>query len=361
MSVPRSDSYDTIVVGAGPAGVMAALGASGGGRVLLADAATLPRRKSCGGMLHSLTQGFLGRWGGVPDGIVLDPSHVAFRYVDWDRKIRKATDLVFENVDRAGFDEWLVSLLPDSVEVVGGVRLTGLSQDDRGVTVTFHADGAERRAWCANLVGADGARSSVRRALGSDSAASYVTLQDFVTVTGDLPAFFDCIYMRDVGDGLAYAYLVPKGTCAIVGSVFYPKTKHPSQLQDRVLEIIRRGTPGLGASVGREACAARYVRHASDIRAGVGRVLLAGEAGGFMSPTSGEGISYALRSGSLAGEAIAGESGEDALAAYRRSVSPLASDIRRRLRWLPLMESRAGKYLAGFAPASLVSRVTQGL
>ena len=206
-----------------------------------------------------------------------------------------------------------------------------------------------------------------------------------MAVSDELPPFFDCIYMRGVGDGLAYAYLVPKGDRAIVGSVFYPKTKHPSQLQDRVLDIIRQDTPALGATVAREACAARYVRRGNDIRAGSGRVLLAGEAGGFMSPTSGEGISYALRSGFLAGEAVC--AGGDAvdiltfhaakglewpvvhLAGVEDGLVPIGhakrdaelAEERRLLRWLPLMESRAGKYLAGLAPTPLVSRVTQGL
>ena len=57
----------------------------------------------------------------------------------------------------------------------------------------------------------------------------------------------------------------------------------------------------LGRSVKREAAAALYVRTGEDTVPGVGRVLLAGEAGGFMSPTSGEGISYALETGFQAG------------------------------------------------------------
>ena len=360
MGRPGSDTYDTIVIGAGPAGVMAALRASAAGHVLLADAAPLPRNKSCGGMLHELTQDFLREWGGVPENIVVEPRSVAFRYVDWDRDIRKVTDLSFVNVDRAGFDEWLLSLLPESVEVLGGAKLAGVTQDGEGVIARFGSGNDATEVHCSFLVGADGARSTVRRALGSGTAAAYVTLQDFVSLSGDLPPYFDCIYMRDVGAGFGYGYLVPKGDLAIVGSVFYPKTKRPSELQDRLLDTLRSRIPALGPSVRREACAALYVRSMADVVPGSGRVLLAGEAGGFMSPTSGEGISYALRSGSLAGAAIA-DAGSDALPAYAASIAPLAADIRRRLRWLPLMESRAGKYLAGSTPASIVSRVTRGL
>lgn len=361
MTAPATDRYDTVVAGAGPAGIMAAVHAAKRGNVLLVDSSTLPRDKSCGGMLHELTQEFLAPFGEIPQAIVLDPSHVQFRFVDWDRAIRKVTDLRFVNVDRAGFDAWLLTLLPDNVEVVDGCGVESLAQDRDSVTVHLRSAGGATAVTCENLVGADGARSSVRRSLGVGAAASYVTVQDFVELRGELPAYFDCIYMRDMGDSFAYAYVVPKGSVAIVGSVFYPKTKRPWEKQDLALDILRSAMPELGASVKREAACALFVRSANDIAPGVGRVLLAGEAGGFMSPTSGEGISYALRSGRAAGVAVAGNTPAETLDAYRAGTTDIARDIRRRLRWLPFMESRVGKYVAGFVPAPLVSRVTQGL
>lgn len=358
---PSLDRYDTVVAGAGPAGVMAALHAAERGEVLLVDAAPLPRDKSCGGMLHEFTQEFLQPFGGIPDDIVLSPRHVNFRYVDWDRRIRKPTALRFVNVDRARFDDWLVSLLPGNVEVIGGCSMHAFEQDADGVRITLRtADGPARIA-CENLIGADGARSAVRRALDVGATSSYVTLQDYVELRGDLPQFFDCIYMRGIGDSFAYAYVVPKGDRAIVGSVFYPKTKRPWEKQDLALGILRSAIPELGDSVKREACAALYLRSSDDVVPGRGRVLLAGEAGGFMSPTSGEGISYALRSGLAAGLAVGSGRPDEALESYERAVREMSADIRRRLRWLPFMESDTGKYLAGFVPAPLVSHVTKGL
>jgi flavin-dependent dehydrogenase len=351
---------DTLVVGAGPAGVMAALHAAERGSVLLIDASELPRDKSCGGMLNEYSQEFLRSYGELPETMYLEPRWVNFRYHDWDRGIRTPTELRFANVDRRGFDDWLVSLLPDSVSVVGSTALTGFVQEPDGVVASIEVAGETLVVRCDNLIGCDGPRSSVRRSLGVGSVRTYVTLQDFCTIEGELEPYFDCIYLRDIGDSFGYAYVVPKGPVAIVGSVFYPKTKRPHEKHEQVLAQLRRELP-LGPSVKREAWVALSVRERTDMVRGGGRVLLAGEAGGFMSPTSGEGISYALNTGRLAGRAVSEHGPVDALRAYERSTAHIASNIGRKLKWLPFMESRAGKYLAGYVPAPLVSRVTKGL
>jgi flavin-dependent dehydrogenase len=339
---------------------MAALHAAARGPVLLVDAAKLPRDKSCGGMLNEYSQEFLAEFGAIPAEMILDPQWVNFRYHDWDRRVLKPTELRFLNVDRRAFDDWLVALLPENVTVVGATSVTGFEQDAEEVRVTLQNGVGPRTVSCSNLIGADGPRSSVRRQLGAGSVATYVTLQDFCRIEGPIEPFFDCIYFRDIGDEFGYAYVVPKGDVAIVGSVFYPKTKRPYVKHDQVLERLRNSLP-LGESVKREAWVALSVRHTNDIVPGDGRVLLVGEAGGFMSPSSGEGISYALNTGRLAGTAIAENDGAAALAAYRAGTAHICSNVARKLRWLPFMESRVGKYLAGFVPTPIVSKITKGL
>lgn len=360
MTVPSRHHYSTIVVGAGPAGILAAVHAAERGPVLLVDYRALPRSKSCGGMLHELSLETLRPYGEVPEAIVSSPRTVSFRYHDWDREIQKVTDVTFLNVSRAGFDEWLLSLLPASVEVLPRVALAELAQTSDRVTATLKNGDAVVEVTADLLIGADGARSQVRRCLNLRDSASYVTIQDFVRLEGDIAPHFDCIYMRNVSDDFAYAYVVPKGDVAIVGSVFYPHTKRPHELQERILGLLRERLPELGESVERESAPALFLRSPADILAGHGRVLLAGEAGGFMSPSSGEGISYALRTGRDAGIAAAGDP-DLALQRYSALTASLRSDLARRFRWLPFMESRLGKYLAGFVPAPIVSRITQGL
>lgn len=357
---PNPKHYRTVVVGAGPAGVMAAVHAAESGDVLLVDSSTLPRDKSCGGMLNEYAQEFLADYGSLPPEIVLEPATVNFRYHDWDRRILKPTELRFMNVDRCGFDGWLTSLLPQNVTIEGGTTATGLVQNECGVEVTVKSDTGTHTVSCDYLIGADGPRSQVRRTLGAGSVATYVTLQDFCVLENGIEPFFDCIYIRHIGDSFGYAYVVPKGPVAIVGSVFYPKTKRPHEKHEQVLEVLRGYLP-LGDSVKREAWVALSVRHRHDVVHGSGRVLLAGEAGGFMSPTSGEGISYALNTGRLAGRAVTEAKDGDALARFDAMAHHVTGNIRRKLGWLPFMESRMGKYVAGYVPTPIVSHITKGL
>ncbi len=355
------DRYGVVVAGAGPAGIMAARAAAAYGTVLLCESGALPRYKSCGGMLNEHAQDFLSSLAKIPGELLLDPDHVCFRYVDWDRRIVKPTTLRFVNVLRSEFDEWLLTLLPSSVELAADCPITACTQLGDGVRVELSTHDGPRTVECSYVIGADGARSSVRRAIGASRTANYVTLQDWVSLRGELPTYFDCIYMRAIGDCYAYSYVVPKGERAIVGSVFYPRTKRPLLKHETVLEVLKTDIPQIGETREREASSALCVRSASDVVPGAGRVLLAGEAGGFMSPTSGEGISYAMNTGSLAGQAVAESGNGHALEAYRAATRHISRNISRKLRWLPVMESAFGKYAAGFVPTAIVDRVTHRL
>ncbi len=75
------------------------------------------------------------------------------------------------------------------------------------------------------------------------------------------------------------------------------------------------------------------VTSVNDLFLGEGNIVLAGEAAGFVSPSSGEGISFAFESGIVATKSVleSVESGEDVCEAYhklsRRIVSRLISRI----------------------------------
>lgn len=361
------DHYTTVIVGAGPAGVMASIYASAAGDVLLIDSMSMPREKSCGGMLNEYSQEFLQSSMNIPKSIICDPEWINFRFFDWDREIRKATSLRFMNVDRIKFDDWLMSMLPGNVDVAPLTRFTSLKQDLDHVEVSMKRadskEGAITTVSADYLIGCDGPRSSVRRELPISQLKLYKTLQEFLPAKGAFEPYFDCIYSRNIGDNYGYGYVIPKDDMAIIGSVFFPGSKNCLESHLKAIDEYRGYFPyGADPVRKREAWTAVKVTSTKDIVGGVGRVLLAGEAGGIMSPSSGEGISFAMNSGKLAGIAIAScaRSKTTALAAvehYRESLKPIRKNIARRLRYFPVLNSNWGKWLGGSSPDFLVDIV----
>lgn len=359
--------YATIVVGAGPAGVMTSVYASALGDVLLVDAMSMPREKSCGGMLNEYAQAFLKSVGEIPADVISDPEWINFRFYDWDRKIKKATSLRFMNVDRVKFDDWMMSMLPGNVTVLSKTRFTGLKQDDEKVTATFRSaespNGPEFTVEADYLVGCDGPRSSVRRSLPVTQLKLYKTLQEFLPADGELEPYFDCLYSRNIGENYGYGYLIPKDGMAIIGSVFFPGSKNCLEAHEAAIAEYRtRYHYGYEQLRPREAWTAVKVNKVSDVVGGIGRVLLAGEANGIMSPSSGEGISFAMNSGKLAGLAIATQgkhrnAADSVLENYKTSLKPIKNCINRKLKYFPIINSRFGKWMGGNSPAFLVDAV----
>ena len=363
-------TYDTVVVGAGPAGIMAAVeAASACDRVLVLEASSLPREKSCGGMLNKYSLAALERFGGVPEEMVLDPRWISFRYYHMDREVKKPTDVRFLNVDRGMFDAWLLSLLPANVDVAAQVRLAEVSQSPVGVTVrampTAGGAAVGREVSCRHLIAADGPRATVRERLQLRPFNRYISVQEYVRIEpGALEPYFDCIYSRRFSRDYGIGYIIPKGEVAIIGSIFYPGTRECAHKHEEVLAILR-GIYPFGEAVKRETWIAAHLTRPADLVAGQGRILLAGEGGGFLSCTSGEGISFALNSGRMAGRAVAesvmAESrvASDALNRYERALRPLKRNLAFRMRAFPFMNNYACKNLACHIPASIVSKLTE--
>lgn len=368
-----ADTYDVIVVGAGPAGIMAAVeSARGGAHVLLIEAGSLPRYKSCGGMLNVYTQRALAPYGGVPEEMVLDPRWITFRYHHLDYDVTKATDVRFLNVDRALFDAWLLSLLPDTVTVVPSTRLVDVEQSPVAVEVrvrglTASGSRANRTLRARYLIAADGPRATVRERLGIRPFDRYITVQEYVRIErGALDPCFDALCCKQFSRDYGIGYLMPKGDVAIVGSVFYPGSTDCERKHEDVLKILRERYP-LGESVAREKWFAAHLRRPADLVAGRGRILLAGEGGGFLSCTSGEGISFALNSGIMAGTSVAeayeagGRVAGEALARYERKLVPMKKNLAFRMCMFPFMNSTFGKTVACVIPTPIVSKATEHL
>lgn len=350
--------YEIAVVGAGPAGCTVAreLGTKHG--VLLLDAKELPRSKPCGGALNPWSWRFLKNFG-VPESLMLDPRSIHFRFVDWDRRITRKTTLEFRNVKRDKFDEWLLDLVPHSVDILSKAALVGIAQKNGGVALDLSRNGSIERITAGYVVGADGPHSRTRLSLGRD-IERYMAVQDWLECGKTLPPYFDCIGTSKISPDFAYAYIMPKGEYALIGSVFYPGATHIKQKHRLFLQLVRESNPDLGESVKQEAALAVRMRSANDLFLGEGRILLAGESAGFISPTSGEGISYALSSGEACARALA-DRNEGALRRYERLASPISTNIRNKMRKLPIISNRYLQRFIDITPPGVLSRIVEKL
>lgn len=327
--------FDLVIVGAGPAGATLARLAPAHLRVLLVDRRHLDSHASqdpvaeklCGGLLAPAAQRALAHQGlGVPREVLSGPQLFAVRTVDVAAGIEQLYQRHYLNIDRDAFDRWLVSLVPD--RVVTGFGWTYQSTEERadGAIVSFRTTGgAVTRVRAGMVVGADGANSLVRRsALGNRLApARYTAVQG--VFEGDLAeAHFGTLFDSRITD--YYGWSIPKGATTHAG-VALPSGSDASARFDEFVDRARQAGFFLGAELSRAAATIARPLAPWQISWGVGEsVVLLGEAAGLISPSSAEGISYALRSAEALAESL--EPGTvGAVTRYRRNGASLAAEV----------------------------------
>ena len=325
--------YDIAIVGAGPAGATLARLIGERCKVLLIDRRRLDadapagRGKCCGGLLAPDAQKMLGRLGlGLPRAVLVEPQLFCVRAVEAPAGPARFYQRHYVNIDREAFDRWLVSMVPAGVSARFGCRFEGLRRTGRGFCIGLRAGRTRFVERAAAVVGADGAGSIVRRHVTRRRVRSYVAVQDWYE-TPAAPPHFGAVFDPDVTD--FYAWTVPKRGALIVGAALTPDCGARAKF-DRLVGRLRSGGLRLGRRIRREAAPLLRPAGTSDLFTGRRGVALIGEAAGFVSPSSGEGISYALAGASLlAGALAAGPAG--AMGRYRRAAGRLKRDIAAKL------------------------------
>ena len=310
--------YDVAIVGAGPAGSTAARElAEAGARICLLDRARFPRPKACGGALSPRVLRYL-----PPGAETLIRSGIRRAVFTFRTKhpfeLRSAAPMGYM-VCREDFDAWLLAAAEDAGACVyEGVAV--LSVERSGTRFIVRAGGESIQA--SSVVGADGASSRVAaQMLLRRSPARLVGIEAEVPC-GD-GTWVDTVLV-DVGRYPGgYAWAFSKGDRVNVGVML--EFRRGRDLR-RALRAFVAGVPGLPAeaAVGRQTApiAASCSEQAPCAREGV---LLVGDAARLADPFLGEGIYYAVRSGSLAAAALIG--GRDPADAARRYEAAIAETI----------------------------------
>jgi geranylgeranyl reductase family protein len=303
--------YDTIVVGAGPAGSTAAYRlAAAGADVLLLDRARFPRDKPCGGGVTGRAARLIPfRIDPVVEHVV---THADLRLRYGRTHARGSGRPLVYMTQRSRLDQYLAERAVDAgAEFRDGVRVTDIVAKNGSVVVATTREQFAARA----VIGADGVNGMSAKALslGGNSAVG-------VALEGNLPhAKTDA----DRYDGRVALELgiVPGG----YGWVF-PKGDHVN------VGVGGWGTeaPGLRNHL-RRLCAEHGARFEDlqDVRGyrlplrspratlARGRALIVGDAAGLIDPISGDGMYEGFLSSQLASEAVL-----DLLAGREGSLDP---------------------------------------
>lgn len=321
--------YDVAVVGAGPAGTVfvreLAL-ARPDLKILLIDGQSPDSAKPCGGLLAPDTQKLLARFDLVlPKHVLEDPQIFAVETIDIDQNLVRYYQRHYLNMDRYAFDRWLLSLVSPGVAICKG-RCSKIAKEDDLYSLLIKQGDAEERVRARILVGADGGGSVVRRAFFKPMRVQYVAIQQWFENRGQRLPYYSCIFDAKTSDSCSWT--IHKGNYVIFGGAFKRQgCRRAFEKQKARLETFLKNA--FGEEVKTEACLVSSPRTMKDFCTGEGSVFLLGEAAGFISASSFEGLSSAMHSGKLLADAFAaGKTPEEIQRIYRRNTRPLRRKLR---------------------------------
>ncbi len=302
--------YDIAIIGAGPAGATLARLIGGRYKVLLVDKRELTEvpegvsfGKCCGGLLAPDAQRMLSTLGlGLPKGVLEEPQLFVVKAVDMEQGLERYYQRHYINMNRQRFDSWLVSLIPSSVDIRTNCRLKSYAPENDLFKLTLVTDNKTCVEKAKNVVGADGATSQVRlqSSSGRPFPNKYFAIQEWVEGDSNVP-YFTSLFDREITD--YYCWTIPKGDLLIMGAAFHPKEKAAEKFK-RLKKKLRHYGFEFGKTVRREGAFMLRPVKTQQLSTGTKGIALLGEAGGWISPSSAEGLSYALRSALDLAEAL---------------------------------------------------------
>nr|KYP73180.1 hypothetical protein KK1_005793 [Cajanus cajan] len=291
------------VIGGGPAGSSAAEAlASGGVETFLFERNPPSVAKPCGGAIplcmleefdipHHLIDRHVTRMR------IFSPSNIA---VDFGKTLKPHEFIAMLR------REVLDSFLRSRAHAAGATAVDGLvtgldlpASPSAPYTVHYTANGSSRKSLTVDVViGADGANSRVAKAIGAGDYACAIAFQERIKLPDEKMAYYENLAEMYVGDDVSpdfYAWVFPKCDHVAVGTGTVRAKKDIKINGGKVIKVEAHPIP----------------EHPRPVRVR-GRVALVGDAAGYVTKCSGEGIYFAAKSGRLCGNAVvkASEGGE---------------------------------------------------
>jgi geranylgeranyl reductase family protein len=311
--------YDVAVVGAGPAGSVAAMkAAEGGAETILLEKHHLPRYKLCGGGVAN----WVVRRFNIPQKVLQRRYDVLsfFTPPEYNRHDLELGTTSYFGVYRDDFDYHLTTLAVEKgVKLQERMKITGIIKNNGQVQGVIISTGEKILADV--VIACDGASSRIAQASGIwgmpqrtgknwYDQMSYCIGIEVKLGEKIIDKRFGNTYMIFTGKDIApmgYAWLFPKRENVSVGLGSMAKTleKKPMEYMSRLLkhnEVVSSLLEGGKQIMSKGAWLPAWKPAGSVYKPSFGAgILVAGDAAGMVSSITGEGIYYAVRAGTEAG------------------------------------------------------------
>lgn len=322
MATGADKTCDVLVVGAGPAGIAAAIGVQRAGHsVLVIDKATFPRDKCCGDGLTTLALRELEALGLLPEQVTnwMDVDSAWLRSPS-GREVQ--VPLPSEGryaaiAPRIDLDDALVRHARSlGVELAEGHGLNTASTSstavrDRGTAIDVDVTGIGT-VRARQVIAADGMWSPVRKALGLNEAGYlgewHAFRQYAQQVEGPASERLYVWFEKDLLPGYAWSFPLPGGRVNIGFGMLRSQGTKTGEMADLWADLLQR--PHIREALGpRAELEDRHTAWPIPARINkavlsASRVMFVGDAAAATDVLTGEGIGQALLTGRLAAEAI---------------------------------------------------------